>query len=231
MSISIYLASAALFISIASFFWSVYVKSGQDKKWHQLNKPNPYLKEISFVKFKKLTKSEAMLINWGYQNPSIYADGETTDYFYMPNYLGVFDLTTNQKILGINPVFTIDEINEELIRREVLGDFFIQRCFKLKILLENRGKLPVIDLSIEVESRLPNKDWEFIFQNDLLIRLEELQNSTLSLEFALPLDYFPEQIDFRISKSWVINKNKKQSLITCAKWTSIDGYFSYLQVD
>ena len=172
-----------------------------------------------------------MSIYWGYQNPSIYADGEATDYFYMPNYLGVFDLTTNQKILGINPVFTIDEINEELIRKEVNGDFLIQRCFKLKVLLENRGKLPVIDLSIEIETRLPNKDWEFVFQNDLLIRLEELQNSTLSLEFYLPLDNIPEQIDFRISKSWVINKNNKQSLITCVKWTSIDGYFSYLQVD
>jgi len=228
LTISIYLALAALIISIASFFWSIYVTSGQDKKWHQLNKPNPYLKEISFVKFKKITKSEAMSINWGYLNPSIYADGEATDYFYLPNYLGVFDLTTNQKILGINPVFTIDEINEELIRKEAQGDFFIQRCFKLKVLLENRGKLPVIDLSIEIETRLPNQNWEFVFRNDSLIRLEESQNSTLSLEFSLPLDNIPEQIDFRISKSWVINGNTKQNIITCAKWTSIDGYFSYL---
>jgi hypothetical protein len=228
LNFSIFLALAALIISIASFFWSIHLKSGQDKKWHQLNKPNPFLKEISFVKFKKITKSEAMSINWGYQNPSIYADGEATDYFYIPNYLGVFDLTTNQKILGVNPVFTIDEINDELIRKEAHGDFFIQRCFKLKVLLENRGKLPVIDLSIEIETRLPNHEWEFVFQNDSLIRLEESQNSTISLDFYLPLDNIPEQIDFRISKSWVINGNDKQNIITCAKWTSKDDYFSYL---
>jgi hypothetical protein len=103
----------ALLISVVSLIWTFANQWEQNRRWDKLNTANISVKEIKMTKWKELTKSEAMKTDWGY-DPSIYSSGETFDSFQLPYHLVVRDVTTKEIIKGINPVFTMAEVNDEL---------------------------------------------------------------------------------------------------------------------
>lgn len=229
-NISDVLSVFAIIISGLTILWSIVNQRNQDKKWDQLNAANPIIKEFNFVRFKEITGQEANSTNWGYINPLIYTLGESSGKYFLPYYLAILHSETKEKIKDSNLVFTIEDVEKEMSRLDKSMPIIVSKCFKVKIHIENIGRITLNDLTVLIHMRLPNQDWEQAFQSNSNIRLGEGQSTTIFFEFMIDLNHTPTQFDFKVTKTWHKNDNDKESYSTGVKWTVADGFFSYLDI-
>lgn len=220
----------ALLISSVSLIWTLANQWEQNRRWDNLNSANIAIKEVKMTKWKELTKDEAMKTNWGY-DPSIYSSTETFDLFQIPYHLVARDLTTKEKVKGVNPVFTIPQIGEELKRVGYNNKVFITRLFRPRFILENMGKTDATDLSIEIDAKPPNEDWRNVFKANALVILSASQTSTVAFDVELPVEVpLPSALNFKVK---LVFKDLHNNIIKKeikAKWTSDDNYWSYGEI-
>lgn len=217
----------ALIVSIVALIWTLANQSEQNRRWEKLNDPNPVIKEINMTSFKEITKEDALKTKWGYE-PHIYAKGEATNLFSLPYFLSLHDLTTNERLTKVNPIFTIDEIEPELKRIGYTKEVTAYRYFKPKFTIENMGKTSTENLSIKVDAKLPGQEWLSAFTSNSKISLSSGQVSTFFIELELPLNIeLPKHINFRINLNWKDIHSKSVSRLIDAKWTTNDNFWSY----
>jgi hypothetical protein len=217
----------ALLIASVSLIWTFANQWEQNRKWEKLNEGNPEIKEIRLLNWKELSKEEAMNIQWGY-DPSIYGKGEASDRFVVPYYLSLRDANTNVLVPNTNPVFTLPEIEQELKRIDFKGKVIVYRLFKPKFEIENMGKTEIKELSINIDAKLPNQEWNRAFTSNAKINLTGSQKSTVFFSFEIPVEIIlPEQISFKVHFNYLNYKNKKTEKIIGAKWTTNDNFWSY----
>ncbi len=217
----------ALLISILGFVWTLANQWEQNRRWDSLNAANIVVKEVKMIKWKELTKDEAMKTNWGY-DPSIYSSGETFNYFQIPYHLVASDLTTKERVAGVNPAFTLQEVEEELKRMGYKSKVIITRLFRPRFILENTGKTDANDLSIEIYAKLPNEDWRSAFKSNTLIKLAGSQTSTVTFDIELPIEgQLPSALNFKVELSFKDIHNNVIKRETKAKWTTSDNFWSY----
>lgn len=216
----------ALLISIASLIWTLANQWEQNRRWEQLNNANLNLKEVRMINWKEVTSGEAHNTNWGYK-PLIYAKEEATDRYVLPFCLIARD-STQKKIEGVNVIYTISELEEELKRVAYpKGNVNVTQMFRPKFVFENMGKTEAKNISINIDARLPNEEWQNAFTSNTKIHLAGGQSSTTYLDFELPLNSFPSQISFKITLQFqdVNNRFIKKEIST--KWTTNDNFWSY----
>ncbi len=218
----------ALILSIISFIKSSRNEKDLDKKWHALNSSNPELKEIKMISFKELTTEEAKNTNWGH-NAYIFKK-EETDLFYMPYHLSLVDKLTNKKLENTNPIFTIDEAVLELKRLDKkVNKVSIQQSFRAKMIIENLGKTPARNLSITVDAKLPNEQWQNAFIPNSKLNLAGSQSTTIFIDFGFPLELgLPSTVHLKTTFAW-FDETRKQEMTktTMTKWTSKDNFWSH----
>jgi hypothetical protein len=217
----------ALLISIVSLIWTIANQREENHRWDKLNSANIVIKEARMTKWKELTKDEAMKTDWGYE-ASIYSSGETSDVVQIPYHLVARDLTTKEKVIGVNPVFTIQDVREELIRVGYKNKVFITRLFRPRFVFENIGKTDATDLLIEIDAKLPNEDWKNAFKANTLITLAASQTCTVTFDIELPIGTeLPEALSFKVHLTFKDIHKEVIKRETKAKWTSSDNYWSY----
>jgi len=221
------LALAALILSIFSLVWTLANQWEQNRRWDSLNRANIVLKEAKMFRWKELTKDEATKTNWGY-DPLIYSLGESYNIFQIPYRLVARDSTTRERVARVNPVFTLQEMNDELGRIGYNGEVFITRLFRPIFILENTGKTDAIDLSIEILSKTANEEWHSAFKSNTLIKLAGSQSSLVSFDVEFPIQaQLPPALNFRVELSYKdIHDNLIKTEIK-VKWTSNDNFWSY----
>ena len=85
-----------------------------------------------------------------------------------------------------------------------------------------------LELSITIDAKLPNQNWERAFTSNSLINLNGAQTSLVYFSFELPIEtLLPEQISFKIHFKYLNYKNIKTEKIIGAKWTTNDNFWSY----
>jgi hypothetical protein len=217
----------ALLVSIFALLWTLANQRGQNRRWDKLNAANPEIKEIKMTIWKEVTKDEAMNIQWGYK-PLIYVKAEATNIYTLPYYLSLYDSETNQRIARANPVFTITEAENELKRIDHKNKVFIFKFFRPLFIVENMGKTVAENLSIKVDAKLPNQEWQPAFTSNAIVNLSGGQTSLIYFDFELPFELeLPKQINFRINFQWEDSNNKIFTKIIGAKWTTVDNFWSY----
>ncbi len=219
----------ALIVSILAIAVSFNFQRKQDKRWEQLNSPNPQLKEATMTTFKELTLDEAKKTKWGY-NLKYYSKGETIDKFIIPFYLIAKD-KVGHKVENIYPVFTISEMKNELKRLNIKSPVGSYKRFKPKFTIENMGKTEARNLTIDIEAKLPKENWQNAFSDKAVVNLAASQSSSVSFEFdnnvAIEL---PDQILCRIHLKYQDSNNKNFKKVVHAKWTSNDNIWSYAAI-
>ena len=217
----------AILISIASLIWTLANQFEQNKRWDKLNAPNPEIKEIRMTIWKEISIPEAQKLDWGYQ-PDLYGKGEAAGIVYLPYYLILYNTESNERIPRVNPVFTIDEAKQELLRLEYRGNINVFKHFKPRITIENMGKTTAKDLTCTVDSKLPNIEWQNAFISKASINLSGGQQSQIMFEFEFPFDIqMPEVLRCKIRFEWKNANGKTEHKTIGAKWTSSDGIWSY----
>lgn len=217
----------ALLVSISALVWTLANQWEQNRRWEKLNAPNPEIKEIKMTSYKEVSKEEAMHTIWGY-DPLIYAKGEATNIFFLPYYLSIHDSATNEKLSRANPVFTIEEVKVELKRIGQTNKVNIYKLFRPKFIFENMGKTSAKNVSIKVDAKFPNQEWQPAFTSNSTMALSGGQSSSIYFDFELPLKVeHPKQLNFRISIRWLDTNSKLVDKIIYAKWTSNDNFWSY----
>jgi len=217
----------ALLIAGISLIYTLANQSKQNRRWNKLNEGNPEIAEIRLLNWKELTKEEAMSIQWGY-DPHIYGKGEASDKFVIPYRLTLRDANTNELISNINPVFTFQEVEQELKRVGFKGKVKISKLFKPIFVIENMGKTEVRSLTIIIDAKLPEQEWNRAFTSNTPINLTGSQKSTVHFSFELPVEtILPEQISFKIHFKYLDYNNKETEKIIGAKWTTNDNFWSY----
>ena len=224
------LSLLALIMSFGNLIWTLVNQWEQNRRWDNLNTANIVIKEIKMIKRKELTKEEALKTNWGY-NPSIYSLGEASNLFQIPYCLNAHELSTKKTVEGLNVVFTIQEIEEELKRISYTNKVFITKLFKPLFTIENSGKTNATDLMIEISVKLPNEEWRSAFKSTTQITLASSQSSNVTFDIELPIELqLPEAINFKVNFSFKdVNYNSIKNEIK-AKWTSMDNYWSYGEI-
>ena len=216
----------ALFVSGASLLWTLANQWEQNRRWESLNNGNPEVKEINMTKWKELTKEEAINTQWGY-NPTIYGKGEIDNKFILPYRLVVRN-ASNEKIDRVNPVFTVHEVKQELIRIGYKGEASINMLFRPLFVIENMGMTVVKNLAIKIDAKLPDQEWQKAFTSNTTINLAGHQTSTIFFDFELPFDkQLPIQINFKIHFTFQDVNNKNVEKFINAKWTTNDNFWSY----
>ncbi len=216
----------ALLISIISFLWTLANQWEQNRRWNAINSANIILKEIMFSKWKEFSKEEAMATKWGYE-PSIYGGGVQNKY-YLPYSLVVRNTLNNEKIANVNPVYSIEEAQNELKRVGFKGDVFLTRVFRPKFVFENIGKSDAYDISIKIDSKQPDTEWINLFSSNSSITLSSSQVSTVFFDFEIPLNNpVPPILYLSIKLIYAdVNDSKIEKEIK-AKWTSDLDFWSY----
>ena len=217
----------AILISIVSLIWTLANQWEQNRRWEKLNNANPELKEVRLINFKEITAEEAHSTEWGYK-PDIYEKGEASNNYSLPYYLIARD-SSNNKIEGINKVFTLIQIKQELIRINYKGKNVIaNKLFRPKFIFENMGKTDARELSINIEAKLPNQEWQNAFTSNASISLAGGQSSTVHFDFELPIDLeLPQQISFKVFLKFKDVNNKSIEKFISVKWTPNDNFWSY----
>ena len=217
----------ALLISIVSLIWTFANQWEQNRKWDKLNEGNPEINEIRLLNWVEYSKEEAMNKQWGYE-PTIYLKAETSNIVQVPYRLTLRDVNTNELVPNINSVFTIQEVKQEIARTGFKGDVRIYKLFKPRFEIENMGKTEVKELSITIDAKLPNKDWNRAFTSNAKINLAGSQKSMVHFSFELPIEtILPEQISFKIHFNYLDYKNTRVEKNIGAKWTTNDNFWSY----
>lgn len=217
----------ALLIAGVSLIWTFANQWEQNRKWDKLNEGNPAIFEIRLQNWKEFTKEEAMTIQWGY-DPLLFEKGEASERYLTINCLVMRDANTNQKIPNTNPVYTLPEAEQELRRVGYSGNANLYRLFKPRFAIENMGKTEVRDLSIFIDAKLTNKEWNRVFTSNANINLTASQRSTITFPIEYPLAIIlPEQISYKIHFCYMDYKNRNNEKIIGAKWTSSDNSWSY----
>ncbi len=104
----------ALVVSVTSIIWTLANQWEQNRRWDNLNRGNPEIKEARMIKWREYTIEEAKTIDWGYE-PDLYGIGEATGKVIIPYRLIVRD--KNDSVLSnVNSVFTIQKLEQELKR-------------------------------------------------------------------------------------------------------------------
>jgi hypothetical protein len=216
----------ALFISIIGFIWSLANQWDQNRRWDKLNAANVSIKEVKYIRFKELSKEEAMNIQWGY-DPIVYST-ERLNIYQLPYYLTARNAKTGELINGFNQVFTINEVEQELKRIAYTDKIFLSKAFKPFFILENLGKTDAYDLSIKIEIKWLENDWRNVFTSNTEITLAAGLSSNVTFGFEIPIESkLPPVINYRILLTYGdINNNLTEKEIK-AKWTSNDNYWSY----
>lgn len=217
----------ALVISVASLIWTLANQWEQNRRWEKLNNANPELKEVRLINWKEITAEEAHSTEWGYK-PDIYAKGEATNNYTLPYHLIARD-SANNKIEGINQAFTIAEIEQELHRIHYEGkNVIVNKFFRPKFVFENMGKTETRELSISIDSKLPDQDWQNAFTSNASINLAGGHSSTVNFDFELPVNLkLPQQISFRVFLKFKDVNNKTIEKFINVKWTPNDNFWSY----
>lgn len=220
----------ALLISFVSLIWTLANQWEQNRRWDNLNSANIAIKEIRMVKWKELTLDEAKQTKWGY-DPSIYSSGESFNAFQIPYHLIARDSTTREKIKGVNPVFTIPQMDEELRRVGYTNKVSITKLFKPFIIFENVGKTDASDLSIEIDAKLPNEDWKSAFKSNALISLPASQKSNATFDVEFPIGaLLPAALSIKIK---LVYKDLHKNIISNeikSKWISENNSWSYGEI-
>ncbi len=217
----------ALLIAAISLIWTFANQWEQNRKWDKLNEGNPEILEIRFQNWKEFTKEQALNIQWGY-DPLLFERGEASEKYVTPYCLVMRDANTNERIPNSNPVYSIPEAELELKRIGFNGKAVLYRFFKPIFGIENMGKTEVRDLSIYIDAKLPDKEWERAFTSNANINLTASQRSTVTFSLELPLEsILPKQISFKIHFSFLDYKNNWNEKIIGSKWTSNDNFWSY----
>jgi hypothetical protein len=152
----------AILIAAFSLIWTFANQWEQNRKWDKLNEGNPEILEIRLQNWKEFSKEEAMKTQWGY-DPLLFEKGEATDKYVVPYYLTLRDVNTNKLLPNVNPVYTISEVDQVLKSIDYKGKVIINRLFKPKFGIENMGKTEVRELSIVIDAKLPNQEWNRAF--------------------------------------------------------------------
>jgi hypothetical protein len=221
----------ALIVAFLSLIWTFCNQWSQNRRWHNLNTGNPEIREIRLLNWKELSKEEASTTVWGY-DPIIYLKGEASNKCILPYYLSLLDVATNSQIPNTNPVFTLEEIENELNRVGFTGEFLVCRFFKPLFEIENMGKTEVKDLSIDVDAKISDNDWVRIFSSNVKINLTSSQKSNVTFSFNIPIEIIiPKQIVYKVHFSYLNYKCKIIKKVIVVKWTSDDNFWSYEAVN
>ena len=217
----------AILISIVNLIWTLNNQWEQNRRWDKLNTANVILKDAKLIRWKKISKDEAMATNWGY-DPLIFGSGELDEQYILPYKLVARDANSQNLISTINSCFTIDEVKSELKRVGYKGQVNIFKNFKVKFEIENRGKTDANELDLKVKAKHDNLDWQDAFTANSKIILSSDQISTITFDFDFPVNTkLPDEIYFKIIMNYKdINNNSIDKEIN-SKWTSNDNFWSY----
>lgn len=217
----------ALILSLFSLILTILNRKQQNFKWEKLNEGNPVINEIRFKNWKELSQEEAHNTNWGYK-PTIYSKGESSDRFVLPYRLVLYSQATNDLIPNINPVFTIEEVQNELNRLNINEDIKVSRLFTILIQFENNGKTEIRNFSIQINAQIEDELFKNVFSSNAKINLTNNQKTQISIDFNTPIDSnLPQEIGLEILLSYMNYKNKTSQKKIKALWTSKDNYWSY----
>lgn len=221
------IAIFALVVSMISLFWTLSNQWEQNRRWELLNNPNPELKEARLINFKEISYDEAQKTIWGY-DPLIFAKGEAIGTYVLPYYLVPRDYS-GSIIEGVNPIFTIQEVDNELKR---IGykehKINLAKLFRPKFVFENMGKTEVRKLSIKIDVKEQNQEWKNAFTSNAIINLAGGQSTTAHFDFEIPLLVkLPDQFIFLVQLKYFDINNKEINKEIAVKWTTKDNFWSY----
>jgi hypothetical protein len=217
----------ALLIAIVSLVWTFSNQWEQNRKWDKLNEGNPEIREIRLQNRLEITRAEAINKNWGYK-PLLYEKGEASNLFVVPYCLTLRDAITNNLISNINPIFTIPEVEQELIRIGFTGKVKIYKAFRPLFSIENMGKTELRKLSITIDAKLPDQEWKRAFTSNAEVNLTGSQSSTVYFDFELPIEsMYPQEMGFKVHFKYLNYKNIETEKNIGVKWTSEDNFWSY----
>ncbi len=217
----------AILISIASLLWTLGNQWEQNRRWDKLNAANIILKDAKLIKWKRISKAEAMTTNWGYE-PLIFGSGELDEQYILPYKLVVRDANSQNLISTINSCFTIDDVKSELERVGYKGEVNVFKNFKVKFEIENRGKTDANELDLKVKAKYGNLVWQDAFTANAKISLSSDQISAILFDFDFPVNTkLPDEIYFKIFTNFKDIHNNSMDKEINAKWTSNDNFWSY----
>lgn len=221
----------AFLIALASFIFTLLNQKAQNRRWDKLNEGFPEISEIRFINWLEITKEQAFNTQWGY-DPHIYATGEASNIFVLPYYLKLRKTDNNEDIQRSNPVFTIEEVRNELKRIDYRGKFSIYKLFRPKFEVENAGKTEINLKSINIDAKHANSDeWRRAFTSNTEITLAGNQKTTVHFDWEVPLNStLPDQITYKIYFKYVNHNGKTIEKTVGVKWTSKDNYWSYEKI-
>jgi len=179
------------------------------------------------LRWKKISKDEAVNTNWGY-DLLVFGAGELDDMYILPYRLIVRDVISNNIITAINSCYTIEEIQKELKRIDFKGNVHVFKTFTVKFELENRGKTDANDIEVKVMFKHDKIEWQEAFKSNAKIDLSAEQISTVLFEFDFPLEIkLPNEMFYKILIDYKNIHDKMSKKEINAKWSSNDNYWSY----
>ena len=196
--LKVILSLLALGVSFLSFIWMLANQWEQNKRWDSLNVAAVEFKEAKFKVYRELTKKEATSINWGY-SPLIYNSPDNWEKYQIPYFLQIRNQVDASLIPNANPVFTINEVEEEIKRLQIKSPILIYRSFQLVFFFENQGKTDAIECNFDIYMKPDDQPWHRSFHSNTPVRIPPGKDINTSFEFALPLQSnMYKHIDFNI---------------------------------
>jgi hypothetical protein len=225
----VYLSIGSLLLSCLSLIYTCANQYEQNRRWDSLNASNPILKEIKMIPFKEMTKIEAFETDWGY-DPNIYVKGDGSEVAYVPYFLRMRNDKNGEILPNVNPVLKISEVTNELQRIKYTEKIKISKVFKPSLIIENIGKTIADELSINIQAKVQDQDWQNAFNSNSIISLAGGQGTSVQFEIEFPIyAEIPEDILFQIQMKWIDLHSTKQTKVINAKWSSKNNQWSYIR--
>lgn len=215
----------ALLISTVTLIWTLGNQSEQNRRWDKLNVANVILKEVKMTPCKKMTRAEVESTNWGY-NALLYGSDYENQYT-LPYKLVVRDLKHNL-IPNVNPVYTINDLQKELVRIGYRGEANVAMVFKPIFVFDNKGRTDAKNLKIVIDSKFDSVEWREAYSSNAKLDLSIEQGIHISFEMEYPANIkIPDEILFKIKLAYddIHGKPIKKEILT--KWLSYVNDWSY----
>lgn len=221
------LSLLAIFISLASLIWTLANQWEQNRRWDVLNIAAIELKEAKFHVYRELSKKEATSTNWGY-SPLIYSSPDNWDKYHILYFLQLRNSTDASLIPNANPVFTINEVEEEIKRLQIKSPVVLYRSFRPIFFFDNHGRTDATECNIEIYMKPDDEPWHRSFASNTPVRIPPDKSINVSFEFAIPLQSkIYKRIDYKVHIDFKDLQGNPHTRDLIASWESEHNYWFY----
>ena len=166
----------------------------ESNRWQRLNSPSITINKCEVVIWKTLSGSNFENMNWGFP-PLLYYNSVENKTLIPFRYV-LHDSLTNEVIKEALPVFTKDEVDQELKRIKYSGSVKVFYVFTLRFAFENKGKTDANDVFTKIYLKENNN-----LTNPFELKLKRLEGSGI---YFLNCDYpqletgTPQNLSFKV---------------------------------